>query len=333
MRAAYLILSHRRPSQLIRLIEVILRQDAHAVIVVHHDQFRSEVDKSMFEQFSNVYLLTSDYPIEWGDFSQVDVYWRSLTWMLEHVEFDWVIFLSAQDYPIKPLHMLYRHLNESGVDAFVDGCPIDEIQDSTTRRDAGFRYNYQYRILPDLQILSRFPSAIRRPLHNAYAVCIGGFNRVQPFFHVYRYPAPLPSRIGSRARRRPFTASAPCWKSSSWLTMNHRAAEAVVRFTVSNADYVRYYRSTVVPDESATATIVANDPELTLVRHGIHHINWSGIGRSHPEIFTESNLQELVASDQYFARKFDETVDSVILDRLDDLLSGGSTDLLRLPRE
>ena len=36
----------------------------------------------------------------------VDAIYRSMAWAVEHIEFDWLILLSAQDYPIKLSHSL-----------------------------------------------------------------------------------------------------------------------------------------------------------------------------------------------------------------------------------
>ena len=69
--------------------------------------------------------------MSWGDFSIVDVTWKSLSWMVEHRDFDWVVFLSEQDYPDRPAR---RRSNgdwrRSGVDAFIEAKPIDRIDDA-----------------------------------------------------------------------------------------------------------------------------------------------------------------------------------------------------------
>ena len=101
MRIAFLVLNHRPPGQLLRLLTTLRRELPDAPIVIHHDRFRANFDASLIDSIGNAHLLTSERPVVWGDFSLVEAYWRSLRWTVENVEFDWVILLSAQDYPIK----------------------------------------------------------------------------------------------------------------------------------------------------------------------------------------------------------------------------------------
>ncbi len=325
MRVAYLITSYRPPTQLLRLLGTLRRAQPQSPLVVHHDRFRSDWGTDLVAPIGGVDVLTSDTPVSWGDFSIVDITWKSLSWMVRHLDFEWVVFLSEQDYPIAPADSLEERLGGAGVDAFVAAQPIHMIEDGELRMDCDRRYNYRYSTLPHLGIMARLPPTLRRRIADSAHYANFVLYKLQRKVTVYRYPDPLPMRLGVRARHSPFSSAFPCWYGSQWMALSRRAAEAVVEYVARHDDYVRHYARTVIPDESATATIVCNDPRLRVRDEELHHVRFnSGEGDGHPDVFGLDDLEELVSSGRFFARKFDLDVDSAVLDALDRHVFGTS---------
>src|ERR1017187_6837570 len=135
MKVAFLIMNHRDPAQLLRLGATLRLELPDAPIVVHNDRFRVDIAASALDPIGNTHLLTSDKPITWGDFSLVDAYWRSMAWRIGHIECNWLILLSAQDYRIKPLATLGGYLAASGADALVAAAPINQLKKREDRRN------------------------------------------------------------------------------------------------------------------------------------------------------------------------------------------------------
>lgn len=322
MRVAYLLLSHRPPAQLRRLLSTLRRLDPEAALIVHHDRFRCTVAASDIDVGGQFELLTSDHPIDWGDFSQVDVYWRMLRWIVEKVDFDWVVLLSAQDYPIKPLRELYAMLESTTANAILEAQSVSDTSDRQKRADLESRYYYHYARPMDLGIRKHLPRAAQKALHVGAAFGADVINRTQSAVHVYKYPEQQGFRLGVRSRRRPFTLTAPCWYGSCWSTLSHKSAQALLGFVDDNPSFVSYYQSTVAPDESASTTILSNDASTRLMNANLHHTRWSDPMSGHPDVFQEKDFDELRASPKYFARKFDISVDEGVLDRLDESLFG-----------
>jgi hypothetical protein len=292
-------------------------------MVVHRDRFRSDWSADLVAPVGGVDVLTSETPVSWGDFSIVDITWKSLSWMVEHRDFEWVVFLSEQDYPIAPLGDLEQRLQESDADVFVEARPIDRIEDSDLRMDCDRRYNYRYRPLPRFGLMTRLPPRLRRPVADIANYTNFVLYKLQHKVTVYRYPDPLPMRLGLRPARSPFSAAFPCWYGSQWMALSRRAAETVVAFVGDHEAYVRHYSRTVIPDESATATIVCNDPRLRVRPMGLHHVRFSSVD-GHPDVFGLGDLDELVDSGVYFARKFDIDGDAAVLDALDRYVFGSA---------
>jgi hypothetical protein len=318
MRVAYLVMNHRPAEQLCRLLKSLRRQQPDSPIVVHHDRFSATLDRALLDEIGGVVIRTSDHPIDWGAYSLLEAHWRTLAWMLTELQWDWVITLSGQDYPIKPLGNLEAMLSSTSADAFFEAEPIDQIEDPTLRAEKEHRYLYHYRQFPSLGLQGMLPDAAQRRLRRAARFTADAFNRAQPFAYIYKFPELLPYRIGTRARETPFSASFRCWQGSPWFTLNARAAETIIRYLRDHPSYSSYFRRVVIADEAATATIVCNDPLLNVELRNLHHISWSNYRSGHPDVLRIDHLDSLLRSDKFFARKFDIAVDELILDRLDE---------------
>lgn len=318
MRVAFLILSHREPSQLFRLLKALRLQLPDAPIVVHHDKFREPLSESDLKPFEDVHLILPDQLTAWGEFSVFAATWRSMTWLTENFEFDWLVLLSAQDYPIKPLAGFGDYLKGSGADAFIRAAPIT-AGDAARRRDMRRRYLYQYEpATPNLE-KEKLLGHLRYIIRRSSGRCIDIINILQPYFKLYRLPDPMPYRFGWRASSTPFSEHMPCWHGSPWFSISRRVADFAVSYLNTYPNYAEYYRRTIMPDESAMATLVCNNQELLVDHREFHYIRWSNANSGHPDIFTAKDLPELMEVPQYFARKFDISIDSLILDRLDEI--------------
>ena len=193
MKIAFLVMNHRPAAQLLRLLAMLRRQLPGAPIVVHHDRFGAGIEASALDRIENAHLLTSENAIRWGDFSFVDAYWRSLAWMIEHIEFDWVVLLSGQDYPIKPLSTLGDYLSAIGADAFVRAVPISELSNVADRRNRNRRYLYQYRPLTTSSQAEQLSGRLRRRVRQG-ATRIGREGLLRRFRSAAQTSRPSPDR-------------------------------------------------------------------------------------------------------------------------------------------
>jgi hypothetical protein len=322
MRVAFLVLNHRRPEQLVRLLTTLRSQLPDSPIVVHHDVFHGEFPGELLVNFDNVNLLTSRKRLMWGDFSLMEVCCWSLTWMQEHLEFDWVVMLSAQDYPIKPLSDLADDLARNGADAVFSAAPISQLT-ALERIKMRQRYFFQYQPPAASWSASR-PRGVRGFLRRSTRSLVVALNIMQPLFKLYRLPDDLPYRFGWRARSTPFGSNRLCWKGSQWFALSQDALEYVLTYLADHPEYVDYYHRTMVPDESMLATVVFNSPNLRVANRDVTYTRWRS-GSEHPDIFQTADLSELIAVPQYFARKFDIDRDSRILDELDEFIGQDAT--------
>lgn len=317
-RVLYFVTSYRSPEQVLRLTGTIRRESPGAEILIHHDRFRTRLDPAEVRQWApGSHLLTSARPLVWGDFSVVDMHWRCFQWALRNLEFDWIILLSEQDYPIWPLEETERLLFRSESDAFMKAYTVDRTTE-WPRALGYYRYFYSYAPLPGAAMLHHLPLPGARAAGRWRQRLVNYVNR-RPgrLVRVETYPDGMSTRFGVRRRSTPFSSSFGCWVGKAWFAISRRAAEEVVSFVDSHPSYRKYYRWTVVPEESATVSIVMNSSALRVVERDLHFERWSNPYSGHPDVLGTGDLDDIVGSGTPFARKFDLRVDSQILDVLD----------------
>lgn len=314
----YLVTSYRNPEQILRLVGTIRRESPASEILLHHDQFRSRLDPSMVNQEApGAHLLSSLSPMAWGDFSVVEMHWRCFEWALEHLDFEWLVLLSEQDYPVQNLSKTEHLLFGSGADAFMDAYTVDAAT-MWPRALGYYRYFYSYSTVPGMGLAHRISTPWSPAFRRLRQRVVNRVNR-RPgrLARAETYPDGMPTRIGIRRRSTPFSDSFGCWVGKAWFALSRRAVSQVVSFNQGHPGYRSYYRRTIVPEESATASIVMNSPDLRVVARNLHFERWSNPYSGHPDILRRDDLQEVMSSGMPFARKFDIGVDSGVLDILD----------------
>lgn len=103
MRLAYIVIAHRLPDQLLRLVQRLVADDT--TIMIHIDKHAA---RGVFGRFvrgtrglSNVHLLARS-PCQWGGYGHVRATLTGIDELLgRDISFDHAILLTGQDYPIK----------------------------------------------------------------------------------------------------------------------------------------------------------------------------------------------------------------------------------------
>jgi hypothetical protein len=105
----------------------------------------------------------------------------------------------------------------------------------------------------------------------------------------------------------------------------------VLDYTDANPEFVRFFRSMLVPDESFFHTIIANSEfvhtlspgHATGVITGNHYVRWDkGNGVGTPCLLKADDFDALIASDACFARKVSETESGALVRRLHERING-----------
>ena len=114
MKIAHLILAHKNPEQLKRLIEAL---DHPAFdFYIHVDKKNNEAPFKSLLQQKNVYFIRKRVKIFWGDWGTIQATLNGFE-AIVNKGYDYINVLSAQDFPIKPAQYIYQYfLNHNGTE-------------------------------------------------------------------------------------------------------------------------------------------------------------------------------------------------------------------------
>ena len=304
MRVAYFVQSHRDPAQVARLLGTLRRGSPEAHLMVGHDRRHSTLSPADLPP--GVDLFFPPPPIERGELSLLSPYFLALERLAEQrIDFDWLVYLSGQDYPTQPLARSEAFLAAAEVDGFlVHWEAFAPVTPWGRRRQGRVRYAFQYR-----KLAPRWTRWVRwlRPL-----------NRVQTFVHLHTTYGP---RLGVRARTTPFGPQRICYAGFQWTTLRRSAVDFLRASLRSERALLDYYARCICPDESLVQTLLINRPELRFANQSLRFVDVAGSRDGRPRTLGRADLPALADPRVHFARKLDAAAEPELLARLDERLA------------
>jgi len=283
---AYVILAHKQPAQLSRLIRTL--SDGDSLFFVHIDR---RADIKQFEslaEFGDTVQFVPRVKTEWASFGLVEAVLNGLRAVRRSDKpVSHVVLLSGQDYPIKNNEYIRRFMEQAGNQSFIE-----------------------YFALPN--------PAKWKPN--------GGLYRVNKYFmglRTYqRYGAKAANFLSAMLpflQRKAYNGM-KAYAGSMWWIIDHNAMNYILDFVTRNPRYAAFHRFTFAADELFFHMILLNAKNdklaSVIVNTDKRFIKWSGKEAAHPETISREDIQQLVESDALFARKFDGA-DTEVLDLVD----------------
>jgi hypothetical protein len=288
MTVAYVVLSHRNPPQVLRLVRA-LAEGPSAQVLVRHDGRRSTLSPAAIEAAGG-WAIEDDLDFEWGGASQLELILACLGEARRRLDPDWTLILSGQDYPLRPMGEIEADLDRSESDARIGA--VREVEARRPANDDEFYLRCRYRHYARPGALPDMPRSLRPLIYTRAVPPLVGIRRL----------GPAPLRF---------------YASADWLTLGRRALEALLE-AGRDRRLMRYFHRVAVPSESFFASVLLGDPDLTVEHDHRRFARFSRPGAPHPDTLASADLDGALASGADFARKFDTELDSEVLDRLDE---------------
>jgi len=303
MNVAYIITAYKNARQLARLVRALATPTT--AFFVHVDratpyrcywQMRQALETQ--DTQSNVRILER-YRTPWGGFGIIKALLAGLAAAADTRgrPFDYFVCLSAQDYPIRSNAEISHQLTQSGGKSFMVYWPLPFSQ----WKDGGLE-RFEYRHFTGdwfhVPVEGRLGLRLRGGMGAAARRAFRGLNGILP-------------------RKRPFLKGFKPFGGGAkwWLARPH--AEYALAFVREKPWYLRYFRHVKIPDEMFVHTLLLNSPfAKEIVNDDLIYTDWRG-GGSHPKTLRHEDLGRMMESGKLVARKFDDYVDSEILDMLD----------------
>ena len=311
MGLVYLILFHKEPDQLFRLIDTL--NEGPVCFVVHvcknFDDFDSLEERA--RTYDNLVFCERERGT-WGSYQTVKATFNGIEKALifSH-EFSHIVLLSAQDYPLRSNREIQDFLQLNQGRTFMEALecqpPLNEdgeyyhpIKHQWTSRDESGRYkffnlkihkNFYVRLHDEPDPRGGLGAMFKYLLRRSLATLVGArefYPELKPFF------------------------------GPQWCIFSHEHCLYLHEHFPVHSSYHRYMQNVFCPDEMFFHTALMNSEHKEAIRNVcLHYTRWTEY--NHPDIFKRDCLEELqtAAVDKLFARKFDLDVDPVILDQID----------------
>lgn len=280
MKIVYLILAHKQPEQLARLVNALNNKNSHFFI---HFDGRSKVPMVEVEKwlssFSNVHLLPKRYKCQWGQFSIVRATVSCIEALVTSgIEFDYVFLLSGQDYPIKNLSHIESFLDKNQGKQFITWFSLEQ-ENEWTHQGGPFQ---SMKRIEDLHVFIRSRS-IHLPIKRKFP------NNFSPY------------------------------GGSQWWTLSRDCINWIIKFIRENPGFINYFKYTFIPDELFFQSIIMNSSfKKNTVNNNLRYVDFTRANPNPPAILGTEDFEFLLnGTNALFARKFDIKRDSKILDLID----------------
>ena len=145
MKIAYLILAHKNPEQLFRLVRALAYRDVE--FFIHIDKkctIKPFINSLSSLENQSIYFIKDRRAVRRvGAYSQTECIIRSLFEIFsKQRDFDYLILLSGQDYPIKNNGFIQAFFNKNKGKEFVKQFPIDSEKELNWRSDRYLKYYF-----------------------------------------------------------------------------------------------------------------------------------------------------------------------------------------------
>lgn len=294
MKLAYIIMAHSQPQQLKRLVS-ILQSDTASFFIHIGKKAESTYQEAveLLRCFPNVYFLPRRYTY-WAHPSLVKAAVTGLKTLVHSgVSYDYVSLLSGQDYPIKKISDIERFFEQNAGKQFINY----EIVDSTNPRN---------QLIVPWNVTTRLEY-----WHFMYR------NRM-----IY-----IPTK-----RKMPFGYTP--YVGYLWWSFSREFVEYMVNFLEEQPRYTRFFDNVYISDEFFFQTLLLNSPfKDKAVNDDLRFADWDNPDFGVPAIFLTSDFERLQNTHHPFARKFDISRDSRILDLIDEKILARTEDKKTLSTE
>lgn len=306
MQKNYLVLAHKNPKQLYRMVNAL--NDGAAKFYIHIDAKTPIIPFKEHLQGMPISFIDKREDCIWGDFSIVRATINLMEAAAKENEKGYFILMSGQDYPITSQEKINTFLEQYNGYDFIDFTPLENKWKAKMVKDKLEHYHILH--------------SQKRGHSNCYAPFFhcSLFQKGRTLFHL------LKGRLSKQhfkllcklpIRRAPFKKQ---YAGSQFWAFSEKTFYKVLDYIKEHYSTLEdYYRYTSSPDEVYFHSILLNLQQTDIEIKLKAQITFVNYFRKNNVFLSEDLKTILSQKEKLFARKFDMDVDTDILDRLDRL--------------
>jgi hypothetical protein len=280
MKIAYIVLAHKYPEQLVRLVSRL--QTGNTSFFIHIDgKTDRETHSKIVNQLQDIpsVYFVKRHKCFWGDFNIIKATIEAINNLISSkIEFDYAILLSGQDYLIKSNAYLEHFLEKHKKQEFIEFCSLHSPENKWYKQGGYYQ----------------------------------SLKRIEWWHLRYR------SKHLCLQKQRRFLPGMEPYGGSQWWCLSKACLKYVQDFVERNPAFVNYFKYTFIPDELFFQTIVLNSPfKDQVINDDLRYVDWDNPNPNAPATLLKDDFEKLNSSSKLFARKFDMTRDREILNLID----------------
>lgn len=321
--AAYIVLSHRDPDQVTRLVRTIRASSPRSQVFVSHDS-RSSAPPRIEDPRTHV--AAHGRATDWGSFEIVQATLDALRWAQRVADPDMAVVISGQDYPTRRLESWERAFLRAGGWAGtarrLNYRPRWGRGDEAGTDRALLWYAYRWVRLPRW-MSDRLPDPVRT---RWYRLLHGVLKRTEPALAYHFLRRGRGPYVGVPRRHGPFSDDRPCYKGSQWLAMDRPLVDLVVADAAPGSRLYDTFQDSLIPDEAFLQTMLSWAAPVQ-PDSAVSYLDWGTDARAEsPRVLGIGDLPAVLASGAPFCRKVDPVDATGLLDALDRVNGAASED-------
>lgn len=328
MRLCYVIMFHKEPDQLFRLVDRLRhRNGCHIIIHICKNVSREVVDgiHRHYKSETDIYFSKREYG-NWGEFGLVKGALNSFQLAFDlKLEFDYFTLMSGQHYPIKSNQYIHDFLAQHAGKEFVYFFPLNPEKDSKYYKNHPWgadrqkgRYEYRFikvgeerYVIPD----KRYEEKSLSYLVKSYLYMLKGMMQSGKWDKWKEETIAWALSVIYR-KKRTFPEGLAPYGGSDWFTITKEFAAHLLTIDKTEVLY-QIMTTSLLPVEIFYQTVLMNSSfKAVAENNNLNYIDWSQKG-DHPSVLTMKDFEALKRSDKLYARKFDPEVDRDVMDKID----------------
>ena len=318
MEINYIILAHKNPDQLKKLVKKLGEPWVNFYIHINK-KIEIGLFKSLLRGIQNVCFLEDEKRENtvWGDISIVKGTLNALEEIIADKRTGYCVLLSGQDYPLKSNKHISSFFLKNDNCHFINIFPMPgKWKNEGDNRILKYKVNKSinrghFLLLPSIYDFDFYKIETAGKIK--YLLKEGKWKEISKIF-----------------KRRNFPNYVKPFGGSQWWAFPIRTINKILEFIKEHPEYLKYHKYTLIPDEIFFHSIIMylNEKEPIKIAPSLTYANWKRKSGPLPVTFRIEDFEELETASRknLFARKFDIDIDESILNRIDDnLLQDEST--------
>jgi hypothetical protein len=297
MKLACIVLAHRLPKQLARLLSMLRHPRVRVYLHIDRRKSLAPFTRALSEAGVQDVVFIPRHASWWSSVGTIDAALEGLMAGVDE-DCDYFIVISGQDFPLQPMDEIVAFFQRARSRSYLTYWSLSEFPRRWRARDRTDRYTYTVRGRREICI----PRGEDVSFFNWRGRILNELLRARTAF--------MPPR-----RHPPYVHAFLGW---DWWNLSREAVNYVLRFHTEHPDFRQWHEHTLAPSEMFVHSIllgtdfalsheIVNDKLRFLIPQE----------RSpHPRTLTTEDLPAILESGEPFARKFDEEVDGAVLEHL-----------------